>query len=135
MIEVEDRTICWICSSGKHVDDHHYDCKEGELSPETVPLCRRCHQTYHIWGVEWFEDEYLDKIIEIENKGRQIVYASLKNPTKPLVLLKREDIRRSDYWNKKHAITNKRKRDSRQLDLPITVGVGSIDPMNTPRLF
>lgn len=99
---------CYICSSNKYVDDHHYDCREGKLSPETVPLCRRCHRTYHNFGVDWFDDEYLDKAIELENRRRQIVYASLKNPVNPLELLKREDIRRSAYWNKQHGIPTSR---------------------------
>lgn len=87
---------CWVCSSNKFIDDHHYDCKEGKLSPEKVPLCRRCHRTYHDLGINYFEDEYLDKAIEIENKRREILG---QQP-----LLKREDIRRSDYWNKIHGI-------------------------------
>lgn len=98
------KALCYICSSSKFVDDHHYDCRGGELSPDTVALCRRCHQTYHIWGVEWFDDEYLDKAIEIENKRREIVYASLEKPVKPLQLLRRDEIRRSPYWYKKHGI-------------------------------
>lgn len=105
----EQVKACWICSSDKFVDEHHIDCKEGKLSSETVPLCRRCHRTYHDFGIEWFDDEYLDKVIELENRRRQIVYyASLKGPGKPLlVLLKREDIniRRSTYWNKQHGIS------------------------------
>jgi len=95
---------CYICSSDRFVDDHHIDCCEGKLSLETVPLCRRCHRTYHDLGVEWFEDEYLDKAIELENRHRQIVYDSLKSPTRPLELLSREDIRRSDYFNKTHGL-------------------------------
>ncbi len=63
---------CYVCSSDRFVDDHHYDCLRGRLSPETVPLCRRCHRSYHWPGVDCFEDEYLDRIIEIENKRREI---------------------------------------------------------------
>lgn len=104
----QDENICFICGSNRFVDAHHYDCKEGQLSSETIPLCRRCHRTYHDRGVEWFEDEYLDKAIDIENKRRQIVYNSLTSPSKRLILLKRENIIRSDYWYKKHGITKKR---------------------------
>ena len=99
---------CEICGSGRFVDAHHYDCKEGQLSPETVNLCRRCHRTYHSYGVEWFEDEYLGKAIELENRRREIAYANRKNLTKPLVLFKREDIRRSEYWNKIHGVRKAR---------------------------
>lgn len=95
---------CEICNSDRFVDAHHYDCKEGKLSSETIDLCRRCHRTYHDRGLEWFDDKYLDKAIGIENKSREIRYAALKDPVKPLVLLKREDIRRSDYWNKIHGV-------------------------------
>lgn len=89
------KIICWICPSDKFVDDHHIDCCGGELSPETVPLCRRCHRTYHDLGVEWFDDEYLDKAIEIENR-RRAIYG--------LAPMRREDVRRSDYWNKTHGV-------------------------------
>ena len=132
------KKVCYICSSGKYVDAHHYDCQEGRISPETVPLCRRCHRTYHDLGVEWFEDEYLDKAIEIENKRQQLVYDSLKNPVRPLQLLKKEDIARSDYWNKIHGILKRRKgnrKQGNQLTLPLEVGPGNLYPMNTPRLF
>lgn len=101
---------CYICPSTKFVDDHHIDCCEGKLSPETVPLCRRCHRTYHDLGVDYFDDEYLDKAIELENRRRQIVYDNLKDPAKPLVLLKREDIKRSDYFNKKHGLPETKER-------------------------
>ncbi len=110
------KVTCWICSSDKFVDDHHYDCSEGKLSPETVPLCRRCHRTYHDLGVDYFDDEYLDKAIGLENRRRQIVYASLKEPAKPfrLELLKREDIKRTDYWNKKHGLPETKERRGTQ---------------------
>ena len=131
---------CYLCASTRFVDDHHIDCQEGTLSSETVPLCRRCHRTYHDLGVEWFEDKYLDKAIELENKQRQIVYASLENPTKPLVLLKREDIKRSGYYNKTHGIkraSSKRPKVERpeQLPLPIDVGEGRIYSMDSPNLL
>ena len=136
--------LCYICLVDKQIDSHHIDCREGKLSPETVPFCRRCHRTYHDLGVEWFDDEYLDKTIEVENKRRQIVYAHLLNSVeepsqvKPLQLLKREDIKRSDYWNKIHGVLPKRKRVKEpveQLTLPIEVGEGKTYPMNTPQLF
>ena len=87
--------VCYICSSAKHVDDHHVDCQYGEVSPDTVPLCRRCHRTYHDLGVEWFDDEVLDRAIEVENMHREI----FGEPP-----LERKDIVRSDYWYKKHGI-------------------------------
>lgn len=90
--------VCYICPSNKYIEGHHLDCKHGELSPETVPLCKRCHRTYHDLGVEWFDDEFLDRAIEIENRRRQIVYVE------PLILLRREDVRRSGYFNKAHGI-------------------------------
>ncbi|MFH1231237.1 MAG: hypothetical protein V1709_07040 [Planctomycetota bacterium] len=95
---------CEICGNDRFVDAHHYDCKEGKISPETINLCRRCHRTYHDRGINWFDDDKIDKAIEIENKRRELVYANLVNPTKPLILLKREDIQRSEYWNKIHGI-------------------------------
>lgn len=98
---------CEICRSDRFVDVHHYDCKEGKISPETIILCRRCHRTYHDLGVEWFDDGIIDRAIQMENRRREIVYANLQTPTKPLLLLKREDIRRSDYWNKIHGIKSK----------------------------
>jgi hypothetical protein len=120
----EEKT-CYTCNkSKKFVDDHHIDCCEGKLSPETVPLCRRCHRTYHDLGVDYFDDEYLDKAIELENRRREIYNANLKyfekeraaraaqfpwnpmlkKPKTPLPFLKREDIKRSDYFNKKHGL-------------------------------
>lgn len=87
---------CYICpSDSEHYDDHHIDCCEGKWSPETVPLCRRCHRTYHDLGVGWFDDEYLDKAIDLENR-RRAIYG--------LAPIKREDVSRSAYWNKKHGI-------------------------------
>jgi len=116
----ETNKSCSICASDKFVDEHHYDCREGTISPETIPLCRRCHRTYHDRGIEWFDDEYLDRAIEIENKSRAIRYGKLSQPVKPLTLLRREDIIRSDYWNKIHGISKRRKpqretKDERQL--------------------
>lgn len=114
---------CYICSGDRFVDDHHIDCKEGVISPETVPMCRRCHRTYHDRGVEWFEDEYLDRILEIENRRRHIVYDNLKKPVKPLELLKKGDVIRTDYYRKTHGMipkkVRKEKQDSRQFPLPL----------------
>jgi len=114
-----DRTskVCYICTSNRFVDDHHLDCMEGKLSPETVPLCRRCHRTFHDLGVEWFDDEFLDKAIELENRRREIVYSNLENPVEPLVLLNREDIKRTYYFNKKHGI--KGGRDNKGTMTPV----------------
>lgn len=100
---------CEICGSKKFVDAHHYDCREGKRGPETIKLCRRCHRTYHDRGIEWFDDELLDRAIAMENKKRELGYAGLTNPIKPLVLLRREDIVRSSYWNKTHGIRKARK--------------------------
>lgn len=117
--------LCYICNKSKRlIDDHHIDCCEGKLSQETVPLCRRCHRTFHDLGVDYFDDEYLDKAIELKNRYREIYNANLehfekeraaraaqfpwnqmlKKPITPLPLLKREDVRRSDYFNKTHGL-------------------------------
>lgn len=94
------QAVCYICGSDKYVDDHHIDCREGTRSPETVPLCRRCHRTYHMYrGIHMFDDEYLDKAIEIENKRREI----WREPP-----MKREDVKRSAYWNKTHGVKEKK---------------------------
>lgn len=95
---------CEICGSDKFVDAHHYDCKEGKISPETINLCRRCHRTYHDRGIDWFDDEKLDKVIEMENKARTITGLGRK--------IKRDDIQRSDYWNKIHGLKRIRKQPS-----------------------
>lgn len=87
--------VCYICSSNKYVDGHHYDCQEGKISPDKVPLCRRCHRTYHDLGIEWFDDEFLDRAIEIENRRRAIF---------GLAPMRRADIKRSDYFNKTHGL-------------------------------
>ena len=113
---------CYICSSDKFVDDHHYDCREGTLSPETIPLCRRCHRTYHDRGIGWFDDEYLDKAIEIENKAREIhakagVRSKFHQPGKPLGVMTREDVKRSDYWNKIHNVLPKKRKAVKQPDI------------------
>jgi len=101
---------CYICSSSKFVDNHHYDCLEGKLSPETVPLCRRCRRTYHDWGVGAFSPDTTAKALEVENKRREIL-RSLP-PEHPfynnLPAMKLEDVERSDYWYKKHGVTKPR---------------------------
>ena len=107
---VATEQLCYICAKGKYIDGHHIDCQEGKLSPETVPLCRRCHRTYHDLGVDYFDDEYLDKAIELENRRRKIhncniEYLKEKGPLPPL---RREDIKRSAYWYKQHGIPTSR---------------------------
>jgi hypothetical protein len=109
--------ICYICSSDKYVDEHHYDCLRGQLSPETVPLCRRCHTTYHTWGVGAFSPDTTAKALDVENKRREMI-RSLP-PDHPqrrraehlgiLKPLKLEDVRRSRYWYKKWGISLPRK--------------------------
>lgn len=99
---------CEICGSERFVDAHHYDCKEGRVSPETILLCRRCHRTYHDRGIEWFDDDKMDKAIEIENKRRKLVGAP--------GLLRREDIHRSPYWNKIHGIRTRKQLPRKKVD-------------------
>jgi hypothetical protein len=86
---------CYICGSDRFIDNHHFDCCEGELSPETVPLCRRCHRTYHDWGIGSFSPDTTDKALEMENRRREILH---------LPQMKLEDVKRSGYWYKKHKI-------------------------------
>ncbi len=93
-LEPEEK-VCYVCGGNSSVDEHHYDCQYGKISPETVPLCRRCHRTYHNYGVNWFEDEYLDLILDVENK-RRVLFG------RPLI--EGKDVQRSNYWNKKHGI-------------------------------
>jgi hypothetical protein len=100
--------VCYICSSSKHVDDHHIDCNYGEVSPDTVPPCRRCHRTYHDLGIEWFDDELQDRAIEVENMRRAI---SAEPP------LEKRDIVRLDYWYKKHGI--KREQPFQETSIPL----------------
>jgi len=92
---------CYICPSTA-VDDHHIDCNGGKLSPETVPLCRRCHRTYHDRGLEWFDDDIIDKAIELENRRREIINS------KTMVDKAEVIANRSDYWYKKHGLTKPR---------------------------
>lgn len=112
------KKTCYICPRDRFVDGHHYDCREGELSPEKVPLCRRCHRTYHDLGVEWFEDEFLDKAIEIENRRREI---------HGLSPIRREDVCRSAYFNKVHGIKGERSPSpSRKGDIPFRMPSGPL---------
>ncbi len=94
---------CYICPSDRFVDDHHYDCQEGKLSPETVPLCRRCHRTYHDWGIGCFSPDTTEKALEVENKGREILRSLPTNhPSyRNLPPMRLEDVERSRYWYKK----------------------------------
>jgi hypothetical protein len=108
------RKSCYICSSSKFMDNHHYDCLEGKLSPETVSLCRRCHRTYHDWGVGTFSPDTTERALEVENKRREILRAlphdhplyikacAQYGPNIPPMRL--EDVKRSGYWYKKHGI-------------------------------
>ncbi len=122
---------CYICPSTTALDDHHIDCMHGELSPETVPLCRRCHRTYHDLGLEWFEDEFLDKAIELENRRREIINSkkftppypgisvpySLRNVS-PLPMVDKAEViaNRSDYWYEKHGL-HKPARTKREISV------------------
>ena len=103
--------ICYICSSDRYVDNHHYDSRWVKLSPETGPLCRRCHRTYHDWGIGAFSPDTTAKAIEVENKRREIL--RLLPPDHPayrnLPPMKLEDVRRSRYWYKKWGIKPPRK--------------------------
>ncbi len=89
--------VCYICSGNKkYVDDHHYDLEHGKISDETIPLCRRCHKTIHMnGGINMFEDDLLDKAIEVFNKTQALL-------NRPLMI--KENIRRSKYWLKKHGV-------------------------------
>ena len=97
---IPEEKACHICGSSVFIDDHHYDLKYGEISQETVPLCRRCHHTIGMWnGIHMFDDAILDKAIEVWNMTQTL----LKRP-----LMTRENIKRSNYWNKQHNITKKK---------------------------
>lgn len=87
---------CYICNSVRFIDYHHYDCKEGKVNLETVPLCRRCHRTYHDWGLGAFSPDTTDRAMEVENRRREIF---------GLPLMTRDQISRSSYWYKKHGIS------------------------------
>jgi len=109
--------LCQICSSTNHVDEHHLDCRRGAISPETVPLCRRCHQTYHIWGVGAFSPDTTAKAVEIENRRREILRSlPVDHPERRraehlgiIEPLKLEEVRRSRYWYRKWGIKPPRK--------------------------
>jgi len=99
--------LCFISQSDRYVDDHHYDCVRGAISKETVPLCRRCHTTYHTWGVSSFSPDTTAKAIEVENKRREILRSLPAGDPhyRNLPPLKIEDVKRSRYWYKKHGLT------------------------------
>lgn len=65
-------TQCYVCPSEKYVEDHHVDFKGGELSPETMPMCKRCHRTLHDLGVKYFDDDKLDRALVVLNKRNEI---------------------------------------------------------------
>lgn len=71
-----------------------------------MPLCRRCHRTYHDLGLSWFDDELLDRAIEVENMRRQI-YGEPPFDKNTLI--------RPDYWYTKHGI--------RRVGAPGVIGV------------
>ena len=97
---------CYICTGERFVDGHHYDCCEGKISPEKVPLCRRCHRTYHDWGLGSFSPDTIDKALEVENHRRRIL---------GLPIMSKEEIMHSSYWYKKHGLTRSK---ARKLKLP-----------------
>jgi len=100
---------------------------KGALSPETVPLCRRCHRTYHDWGVGAFSPDTTEKALEVENKRREILrslpsdhplYQSLRfSRQEAQTPLKLEDVRRSRYWYKKWGITPPRRERVKRVPL------------------
>ncbi|GAI73769.1 unnamed protein product [marine sediment metagenome] len=93
---IPEEKTCYICNGDNFVDDHHYDLQYGKISEETVPLCRRCHKTIHMYrGIHMFEDVYLDRAIEVWNRTQVL----LNRP-----LMTKDKIERSKYWLKKHGI-------------------------------
>ncbi|MFH0913862.1 MAG: hypothetical protein V1849_01055 [Chloroflexota bacterium] len=86
---------CYVCGSTKFVDKHHLDCREGEVSGEVIPLCRRCHRSYHDFGVGCFSPSTTGRILEVENRRRVIV---------GLPLMLESEIHRSGYWRGKWGI-------------------------------
>ena len=98
---------CEICPSDRYLDNHHIDCQRGTLSPETTKLCRRCHRTYHNWGIGAFSPDTTAKALEMENKRREILRSlPVGHPAyQNLPPMKLEDIKRSAYWYKKHHLT------------------------------
>lgn len=95
-----DYEPCYICNSIKFLDRHHLDCQHGKISSETVSLCRRCHRTYHDWGLGSFSPDTTERALEVENKRRLICH---------LPLMKMDDIERTSYWRKKHGLATRRK--------------------------
>ena len=104
---------CFICGSENHIDNHHYDCCHGQVSAETVPLCRRCHTTYHVWGVgrcAWgvgcFAPQHTAKALEVENRRREILRTLPADHIhyRNLPELRLEDVEHSAYWYKKYGI-------------------------------
>jgi len=91
---------CAICGSERFVDRHHLDCQRGALSPLTIPLCRRCHRSYHDWGISCFSPDTTEKALEVENIKRGIY----REP--PLLL---SEIVRSSYWRAKWKVPKKAK--------------------------
>ncbi|MBU1173309.1 MAG: hypothetical protein KKD44_27395 [Proteobacteria bacterium] len=104
-------TCCFICSSDRFVDEHHYDCCRGAISPETVPLCRRCHRTYHDWGIGAFSPDTTERALKVFNKLREILRSlPLGHPShRNFPPMKLEDVKRSGYWYKKWGIKPPRK--------------------------
>ncbi len=101
---IPEEKVCYICSSNDFVDDHHYDLHYGKISDETVPLCRRCHKTIHMYrGIHMFEDDLLDKAIKVWNKTLILLNPSLMTKE----LMTKDKIERSNYWLKKHGIKKK----------------------------
>jgi len=103
---------CYIDGSQKYIENHHYDCMRGKLSPETVPLCKRCHRTYHIWGVGAFSPNTTEKALEVENKRREILRSLPSDHERRRFLrpediqpMKLEDVHRSRYWYQKWGIS------------------------------
>lgn len=113
-----DEKVCYICGSKRFVDAHHIDDQHGRLSPETVLLCRRCHRTLHDLSVSWFDDELLDRAMEVENMRRKIF-------SEPF--LEKGDIERSDYWYKKHGI--RREKSIQEISTQPLVRPGIVEPI------
>lgn len=130
---MSEERVCYICNGNRFVDNHHIDCQRGRLSSETVPLCRRCHRTYHTWGIGAFSPDTTEKAVEVENKRREILRslplghpeyrrAELLGELSPLKL---EDIKRSRYWYKKHGIAPPSRLGTKKLFRGIPVRIPS----------
>lgn len=126
-----DKVTCYICPSDRFIDDHHIDCCEGKLSPETVPLCRRCHRTYHDLGIGSFSPDTTDKALEVENRRREILRSlPIGHPSyRNLPPMKPEDVKRSGYWYKKHDITPPSRLGIKKPSRGITVRIPSNPPL------